>query len=189
MEVITKETEEVRAYFEALEQGMRYIDTVTAHFRPAMNGEVYLHGRGRMQDIAHHAKDVAGLPHATAYPVYIAAGQDALPPVGLAAYAGRELRGYAAKAQTREKPNMCTGVRIGICSEGRNTAFGVPAFAVFCTGASSRFTQGGTLPVPVFRPCPCPSSPARSAAWRRGCRRLPGSRSRPSDWSLRRRFG
>lgn len=44
MEVITKDMEEVRSYFEALEQGMRYIDTVTAHFRPAMNGEVYLTG-------------------------------------------------------------------------------------------------------------------------------------------------
>lgn len=44
MEVITKDTEEVRAYFEALEEGMRYIDTVTAHFRPAMNGEVYFTG-------------------------------------------------------------------------------------------------------------------------------------------------
>ena len=30
MEVITKDTEEVRAYFEALEEGMRYIDTVGA---------------------------------------------------------------------------------------------------------------------------------------------------------------
>ena len=29
---------------EALEEGMRYIDTVTAHFRPAMNGEVYFTG-------------------------------------------------------------------------------------------------------------------------------------------------
>ncbi|WP_270245116.1 DNA-binding protein [Phocaeicola coprocola] len=39
MEVITRDTEEVRAYFEALEEGMRYLDTVTAHFRPAMNGD------------------------------------------------------------------------------------------------------------------------------------------------------
>ena len=46
MEVITKDTEEVRAYFEALEEGMRYIDTVTAHFRPAMNGEVYFTVQG-----------------------------------------------------------------------------------------------------------------------------------------------
>ena len=36
MEVITRDTEEVRAYFEALEEGMRYL--------PAMNGEVYLTG-------------------------------------------------------------------------------------------------------------------------------------------------
>lgn len=37
---------------------------------------------------------------------------------------------------------------IGICSEGRNTAFGIPAFAVFCTGVSSRLAEGGTLPHP-----------------------------------------
>lgn len=44
MEVITKENEEVQAYFEILEKGMRYVDNVTANFRPAMNGEVYLTG-------------------------------------------------------------------------------------------------------------------------------------------------
>lgn len=34
---------------------------------------------------------------------------------------------------------------IGICSKGRNTVFGVPAFAAFCTpkkNGSSGFTQG-----------------------------------------------
>ena len=31
MEVITKDTEEVRAYFEALEEGMRYIDTAVSY--------------------------------------------------------------------------------------------------------------------------------------------------------------
>lgn len=44
MEVITKENEEVQAYFETLEKGLRYVDNVTANFRPAMNGEVYLTG-------------------------------------------------------------------------------------------------------------------------------------------------
>ena len=44
MEVITKDTEEVQAYFEALERSMKYVDNVTANFRPAMNGEVYLTG-------------------------------------------------------------------------------------------------------------------------------------------------
>ena len=44
MEVITKEREEVQAYFAALEQGMRYVDNMTANFCPAMNGEVYLTG-------------------------------------------------------------------------------------------------------------------------------------------------
>lgn len=36
--------EEVKAYFEALEQSMKYVDNVMANFRPAMNGEVYLTG-------------------------------------------------------------------------------------------------------------------------------------------------
>ncbi len=36
--------EEVKAYFEALERSMKYVDNVTANFRPAMNGEVYLTG-------------------------------------------------------------------------------------------------------------------------------------------------
>ena len=44
MEVITKDTEEVQAYFEAPERSMKYVDNVTANFRPAMNGEVYLTG-------------------------------------------------------------------------------------------------------------------------------------------------
>ena len=44
MEVITKEMEEVQAYFKALEQGIRYVDNVTANFHPVMNGEVYLQG-------------------------------------------------------------------------------------------------------------------------------------------------
>lgn len=37
--------EEVQAYFEALERSMKYVDNVTANFRPAMNGEVYLTGK------------------------------------------------------------------------------------------------------------------------------------------------
>jgi DNA binding domain, excisionase family protein len=44
MEVITKDMEEVQAYFEALERSMQYVDNVTANFCPAMNGEVYLTG-------------------------------------------------------------------------------------------------------------------------------------------------
>lgn len=44
MEVITKDMEEVKAYFEALERGTRYVDNVTANFHPVMNGEVYLTG-------------------------------------------------------------------------------------------------------------------------------------------------
>ena len=38
MEVITKDTEEVQAYFEALERSMKYVDNVTANFRPAICG-------------------------------------------------------------------------------------------------------------------------------------------------------
>ena len=44
MEVITKNMEEVKAYFEALERGTKYVDNVTANFHPVMNGEVYLTG-------------------------------------------------------------------------------------------------------------------------------------------------
>lgn len=44
MEVITKDMEEVQVYFEALERSIQYVDNVTANFRPAMNGEVYLTG-------------------------------------------------------------------------------------------------------------------------------------------------
>lgn len=45
MEVITKDMEEVKAYFEALERGTKYVDNVTANFHPVMNGEVYLTGK------------------------------------------------------------------------------------------------------------------------------------------------
>ena len=44
MEVITKDMEEVKAYFETLERGTKYVDNVTANFHPVMNGEVYLTG-------------------------------------------------------------------------------------------------------------------------------------------------
>lgn len=59
-----------------------------------------------MQNVTYHVKDVAGLPHTTVDPVHIAARQDALPPVGSAAYAGRKLRGHETKAQTGEKSNI-----------------------------------------------------------------------------------
>lgn len=44
MEVITKDAEEVQAYFAALKQGMELVDNVTANFHPVMNGEIYLMG-------------------------------------------------------------------------------------------------------------------------------------------------
>lgn len=46
--------EEVQAFFDALEEGIAYVDNVTANFRPAMNGEVYLTG-----------EDVCNLLHIT----------------------------------------------------------------------------------------------------------------------------
>lgn len=102
-----------------------------------------------MQDTAYHAEDVAGLPHAAAYPVHIAAGQDALPPVGLAAYAGRELRGYAAKAQTREKPNInARGCASEYAAKAGIPHLGFLPLPCFAPGTSSRLTQGGTLPYP-----------------------------------------
>lgn len=44
MEVITKENEEVQAFFASLKSCMAYVDNVTANFCPVMNGEVYLTG-------------------------------------------------------------------------------------------------------------------------------------------------
>lgn len=44
MEVITKENEEVQAFFASLRNCMAYVDNVTANFCPVMNGEVYLTG-------------------------------------------------------------------------------------------------------------------------------------------------
>ena len=56
-----------------------------------------------MQDIAHHYPYFAGLPGATDYPVHFVAGQNAVPTIGLVAYAGRELCADEAKKQTGEK--------------------------------------------------------------------------------------
>ena len=55
MEVITKENEGVQAFFASLKDCMAYVDNVTANFRPAMNGEVYLTG-----------EDVCSILHITA---------------------------------------------------------------------------------------------------------------------------
>ena len=162
---------------------------MTAHFRPAMNGEVYLTG-----------EDVCRLLHITPrtlqdyrtqrlIPYISLPGKTLYRTVGSAAYAGGELRGHAPKAQTGEKSNInARGCASGNGSKGRNTASEVPAFAAFLRRgkASSRFPEGAA---PASRPVSCPSSPARSAAWRRGCRRSPGNRSLPSCWSPRRRSG
>ena len=55
MEVITKENEEVQDFFASLKSCMAYVDNVTANFRSAMNGEVYLTG-----------EDVCNILHITA---------------------------------------------------------------------------------------------------------------------------
>ena len=134
MEVITRDTEEVRAYFEALEEGMRYLDTVTAHFRPAMNGEVYLTG-----------EDVCRLLHITPRTL-----QDYRRNGWSRTYRCRARRFTASRiccvcwrrttwtcaqsANGGKVQHKRTGVCIGKCSKGRDTASEVPAFAAFCTG-------------------------------------------------------
>lgn len=55
MEVITKDNEEIKAFFASLKDCMEYVDNVTANFRPVMNGEVYLTG-----------EDVCSILHITA---------------------------------------------------------------------------------------------------------------------------
>lgn len=55
MEVITKDNEEIKAFFASLKDCMAYVDNVTANFRPVMNGEVYLTG-----------EDVCSILHITA---------------------------------------------------------------------------------------------------------------------------
>lgn len=120
MEVITKDMEEVQAYFEALERGMKYVDNVTANFRPAMNGEVYLTGGRRVQDIAYHYPHLAGLPGAKDYPVHCVAGQNAVSAVGHIAYAGRKLCADEAKKQTWEKSYLTfeSGAWINVAKAG-----------------------------------------------------------------------
>ena len=56
-----------------------------------------------------HYPHLAGLPGATDYPVHFAAGQNAVPTIGLAAYAGRELCVDEAKEQTKEKLYLTFG--------------------------------------------------------------------------------
>lgn len=107
-----------------------------------------------MQAAAHHAENVAGLPHATADPVHIAAGQDALPPVGSAAYAGGELRGHAPKAQTGEKSNINAR---GCASEMQQRQGHRIGSSCLCRilhrgKASSRFPEGAAHPLPVLLP-------------------------------------
>ncbi len=106
-----------------------------------------------MQAAAHHAKDVAGLPHATADPVHIAAGQDALPPVGPAAYAGGELRGHAPKAQTGEKSNInARGCASGNAAKAGTVSGFLPLPCFAWRKASSRFPEGAAHPLPVLFP-------------------------------------
>ena len=134
MEVITRDTEEVRAYFEALEEGMRYLDTVTAHFRPAMNGEVYLTG-----------EDVCRLLHITPRTLQDYRTQRLIPYISLPGktlYRQSDLLRMLEENYVDMRPSANggkvqhkrMGVCIGKCSKGRDTVSEVPAFAAFCTG-------------------------------------------------------
>ena len=145
MEVITKDTEEVRAYFEALEEGMRYIDTVTAHFRPAMNGEVYFTG-----------EDVCRMLHITSRTLQGYRTQRLIPYISLP---GKTLYRQSDLLRMLEENYMEKGVK--------------------------PFPGGTGAPVSCL--ASCPFSPVRSAAWRRGCQRLPGNLNLPSCWLLQRR--
>ena len=105
------------------------------------------------------------------------------PPVGSAAYAGGELRGHAPKAQTGEKSN----INARGCASGNAAKAGTPHRKFLplphsAPGKGIKPFPGGSG-APASRPASCPSSPARSAAWRQGCRKSPGSRSLPSCWS------
>lgn len=153
MEVITRDTEEVRAYFEALEEGMRYLDTVTAHFRPAMNGEVYLTG-----------EDVCRLLHITPRTLQDYRTQRLIPYISLPGktlYRQSDLlrmleENYVDMRPKRKRGKVQhkrTGVCIGKCSESRDTASEVPAFAAFCTGEGVKpFPGGAAHPLSVLSP-------------------------------------
>ena len=159
MEVITKDTEEVRAYFEALEEGMRYIDTVTAHFRPAMNGEVYFTG-----------EDVCRMLHITSRTLQGYRTQRLIPYISLP---GKTLAGENAASRIccvcwRRTTWTCaqsanggkvqhkrTGIYIGKCSKGRSTVSGflpLPCFA--WRKVSSRFPEGPVHLFPTLLPVP-----------------------------------
>ena len=185
MEVITKDTEEVRAYFEALEEGMRYIDTVTAHFRPAMNGEVYFTG-----------EDVCRMLHITSRTLQGYRTQRLIPYISLPGktlYRQSDLlrmleENYVDMRQKRKrglpKPERRKAMRCRPLNIRHGN--GVPAFAVFRMEKGVKPFPGGTG-APVSCLASCPFSPVRSAAWRRGCQRLPGNLNLPSCWLLQRR--
>lgn len=135
-----------------------------------------------MQDIAYHYPYLAGLPGATDYPVHCAAGQNAVPTIGLVAYVGRELCADEAKEQTKEKPYLTFG-----CGAWVNAAkAGVPPGSsclcrvLPCRMGFRRF-HAWRLPAswPSFVSCQ-----GLSSAWLQGCRRSNGNRSLPSCWSL-----
>ena len=155
MEVITKDTEEVRAYFEALEEGMRYIDTVTAHFRPAMNGEVYFTG-----------EDVCRMLHITSRTLQGYRTQRLIPYISLPGktlYRQSDLlrmleENYVDMRQKRKRGKVQhkrTGICIGKCSKGRSTVSGflpLPCFA--WRKVSSRFPEGPVHLFPALLPVP-----------------------------------
>lgn len=73
-----------------------------------------------MQDIAYHHPHLAGLPGAKDYPVHCVAGKNAVPAVGLVAYAGRKLCADEAKKQTWEKSYLTfeSGAWINVAKAG-----------------------------------------------------------------------
>ena len=189
MEVITRDTEEVRAYFEALEEGMRYLDTVTAHFRPAMNGEVYLTG-----------EDVCRLLHITPRTLQDYRTQRLIPYISLPGktlYRQSDLLRMLEENYVDMRPKRKRGEKSNInargCASGNAAKAGTPHRKFLplphsAPGKGVKPFPGGSG-APASRPVSCPFSPARSAAWRRGCRKSPGNRSLPSCWSPRRRSG
>lgn len=132
MEVITKDMEEVKAYFEALERGTKYVDNVRRTFTQVMNGEVYLTGEEVCRILHITTRTLQDYRAATDYPVHCAAGQNAVPTIGLVAYAGRELCADEAKEQTKEKPYLTFG-----CGAWVNAGKG-------------RSSTGEFLPLPCF---------------------------------------
>ena len=102
-----------------------------------------------MQDIAYHYPHLAGLPGAKDDPVHCVAGQNAVPTIGLAAYAGRELCADEAKEQTKEKLYLTfeRGAWVNAAKAGVPPGSSCLCRIFPCRKRSGGFTQGGCLPL------------------------------------------